>query len=231
MTEWATTLEPKTEQEDMSLSNKRGRTGSRNEKARDEDRKSRRDTIIAMAQWVLEVVLEQVGVEHDCGLSEACPAWMCESMIKMRKIEERIEELNIEIANLKLEDDKEKDDPEEDPEEPAISTQAGGCSNLPVPEHNNLQRISPIKMLIDKFKNWKADPPKHPEGWNTVKIKTSSVPRLINKMNIQTIGGGELPECQPGNVKPQTRNTIQHTGKVPYQAWTWKRTLLLLVEI
>ena len=116
LTEWATTLEPKTEQEDMSLSNKRGRTGSRMESARDEDRKSRQDTIIAMAQWVLEVVLEQVGVEHDCGLSEACPAWMCESMIKMRKIEERIEELNIEIANLKLEDDKEKDDPEEDQE-------------------------------------------------------------------------------------------------------------------
>jgi hypothetical protein len=124
--EWASTSEPQTEQEDMPLSNKRGRTGSRKETARDEDRKSRRNTIIAMAQWVLGVVLEQVRVEHDCGMSEACPAWMCERIIKMRRIEERIEDLNFEIANLRLEDDKEKDDPEEDQEVPAISTQVGG---------------------------------------------------------------------------------------------------------
>ena len=90
--EWATTLEPQTEQEDMPLSNKRGRTGSRKGRATDEDRNCRRDTIITMAQWVLEVVLEQVGVEHDCGMSEACPAWMSERMIKMRRIEERIED-------------------------------------------------------------------------------------------------------------------------------------------
>ena len=148
-------------------------------------------------------------MEHECGMSEACPAWMCESMIKMRKIGERIEELNIEIANLRLEDDKEKDDPEEDPEEPAIRTQVGGCSNLPVPEHNNLQRISPIKMLIDKFENWKANPPKHPQGWNAIKTKSNSVSRMINKMKIQTIGGGELNECQPGNTK------LRHTGTLP----------------
>ena len=61
-------------------------------------------------------------MEHECGMSEACPAWMCEEMI-----EERIAELN---ANLRLDDDKDKDDPEEDPEEPAISTHAEGCSNL-----------------------------------------------------------------------------------------------------
>ena len=123
--EWATSTEPQAEQED-SLSIKRCRTGSRKERARDEDRKSRRNTIIAMAQWVLGVVLEQVRVEHDCGMSEACPAWMCERIIKMRRIEERIEDLNFEIANLRLEDDKEKDDPEEDQEVPAISTQVGG---------------------------------------------------------------------------------------------------------
>ena len=67
-----------------------------------------------MPQWVLEVVLEQVGVEHDCGMSAACLVWMFEELIKMRRIEVRIEELNVEIDNLKLEDEKEKDDPEED---------------------------------------------------------------------------------------------------------------------
>ena len=78
-------------------------------------RRDHRDSMRWAKEWVLEVVLEQRGVEHECGMSEACLAWMCEEMI-----EERIAQLNA----------KDKDNPEEDPEEPAISTHAEGCSNL-----------------------------------------------------------------------------------------------------
>ena len=40
-----------------------------------------------LATDVLEGILQQVEVEHDCGVSVACPAWLCCMLVKKRKLE------------------------------------------------------------------------------------------------------------------------------------------------
>ena len=62
---------------------KRKRKADKSERRRLERKKEDKD----LAMDVLEGILQQVEVEHDCGVSVACPAWLCCILVKEVKLE------------------------------------------------------------------------------------------------------------------------------------------------
>ena len=58
----------------------------------------------------IEYIITMVCVQHDCGTSPACPAWLCERLVERAKIETEINALSINIEEmLKIEQDEEND--------------------------------------------------------------------------------------------------------------------------
>ena len=79
MPEMVTDLDPHPSQKGW----KRKRKADKSERRRLEKENEDKD----LAMDVLEGILQQVEVEHDCGVSVACPAWLCCMLVKKVKLE------------------------------------------------------------------------------------------------------------------------------------------------
>ena len=51
---------------------------------------------------ILEDILEQTSIQHDCGTSPACPAWYCASLCEKKRIEKEIQALETKISELEI---------------------------------------------------------------------------------------------------------------------------------
>ena len=109
---------------------------------------------------MVNIVLEQVELVHDCGVSPACPALKCLDLVDSLKMMDRVEELTIELNRLKIEEARVE--PEEVDtavlDEVAISTLVVRTGKLTISEE--MPSKNPIKFFIQKFEekcsNWKA---------------------------------------------------------------------------
>ena len=56
---------------------------------------------------IINMVLGMVDLQHNCGISTACPAWYCCWLVECDRMDKEITELSTRILNLKLEIDEE----------------------------------------------------------------------------------------------------------------------------
>jgi hypothetical protein len=54
-------------------------------------------------------ILDMVDVQHNSGVSRACPAWVCEEQIEWIKIKEKCYDLMNDLELISLEESKEKE--------------------------------------------------------------------------------------------------------------------------
>ena len=96
---------------------------------------------------ILEDILEQTSIQHDCGTSPACPAWYCASLCEKKRIEKEIQALEIKISELEISNSDRiiinicKTDPDETP--PTVD------KVRPVP--------SPVREIVKQFENLNVD--------------------------------------------------------------------------
>ena len=58
-----------------------------------------------MFSQLVEEILLGMEREHDCGISPACPAWLCETITNKLEMEKEIEKLTVHIRNWKIEEE------------------------------------------------------------------------------------------------------------------------------
>jgi hypothetical protein len=123
-----------------------------------------------------------VCVQHDCGTSPACPAWLCERLVERAKIETEINAISINIEEmLKIEQDEETDLGQTTSQEEELLERGMESFSLHPPEKSSyLLEKSPVKELIDKF-----------EEMNKTKVKNTEmvVARPGNSMMIRKVSG------------------------------------------
>ena len=54
---------------------------------------------------MVEGIILEMEREHDCGISPACPAWLCETITNKLEMENEIAKLTVDIRNWKLEEE------------------------------------------------------------------------------------------------------------------------------
>ena len=96
MPEMETDLEPHSKEEETRY-RKRRRKLTKGEKKRAREMNEYRELGENMAGWVVDQVVEQVAVEHNCQGSAACPAWLCCWSEEYRRIEEKLEKITSRI--------------------------------------------------------------------------------------------------------------------------------------
>ena len=58
----------------------------------------------AISSQLVEELVGRLEIEHNCGISPACPAWWCEGLIERKKLVRNIDQLTEDIAKLQLEE-------------------------------------------------------------------------------------------------------------------------------
>ena len=88
--------EPNPRQEERPCS-KRKRKPSKQERLE-------RRLAAAISSQLVEELVGRLEIEHNCGISPACPAWWCEGLIERKKLVRNIDQLTEDIAKLQLEE-------------------------------------------------------------------------------------------------------------------------------
>ena len=98
-----------------------------------------------------------VCVQHDCGTSPACPAWLCERLVERAKIETEINALSINIEEmLKIELNEEmntSDLGQTTSQEEGFLKRGMESISLHPPGNLKVLEKSPVKELIEIFEN------------------------------------------------------------------------------
>ena len=131
-----------------STSRKRKRRLTKGEKIREGIRNRCKELDTNMARWMVDLVMDQVAVEHNCQESAAYPAWMCREEKYCRRLEEELE-MRISIQKLSMEIE--------------VDGMPGECEleamfvieneSLEVPVCTSRMKTSPVRIIIEKFED------------------------------------------------------------------------------
>ena len=110
---------------------KRKRECTRTERRLVREGKDSRRLATSEAEMVINIILDEISIHHDCGVSAACPAWLCEKFQESFNMEKEISRLEKILTNLELGDEMNK---------------------LTLPTRDGWKK-SPVKELINIFEN------------------------------------------------------------------------------
>ena len=163
-----------------------------------------------MAGWVVDQVVEQVAVEHNCQGSAACPAWLCCWSEEYRRMEEELEKITSRIENLSLEittmDQNDMSgmcgmediEPDKDMSKSEVDFELEPECRLNKSSYAMRMEVSPVRIVVSKFQE-EMDVDKSAAKKPDVKaLKKSPVKFLIEKyeqMNVAGNLGLETVQC------------------------------------
>ena len=93
------------QEEQPQMDGKRKRETRRREKITMRDEASSRRIGREISTQLVEEILLGMEREHDCGISPACPAWLCEKITNRLEMEKEIEKLSVDIITWKIEEE------------------------------------------------------------------------------------------------------------------------------
>ena len=68
-----------------------------------------RQETVSLVKDQVDQILDQVDVQHNCGLSRVCPAWVCEEQIGWMEIKTKINVLTNDLEMISLEESQEEE--------------------------------------------------------------------------------------------------------------------------